>query len=73
MTTPAYGCDTDIQSTPTKLSFSGDFDDDGIVDGIDLDDDNDGITDVAENVFITYYKNYKISNGGSAGKATPIT
>ena len=48
MTTPAYVCDTDIESTPTKLSFSGDFDEDGIVDGIDLDDDNDGILDSEE-------------------------
>ena len=28
---------------------------------------------MAENVFITYYQNYKISIGGSTGKATPIT
>ena len=48
MTTPSYVCDTDIESTPTKLSFSGDFDEDGIVDGIDLDDDNDGILDSEE-------------------------
>ena len=47
---------------------SGDNDSDELGDIPDIDDDNDGISDVAENVFITFYKDHKISIKGAGGK-----
>ena len=49
MTTPAYKCDKDVTTNDAELRvYKKDSDLDGIPDELDLDDDNDGITDVLE-------------------------
>ena len=51
--TSAVYCTEDAFSNPAQLKVMPDNDRDRIPDVFDIDDDNDGITDVAENVFIT--------------------
>ena len=46
--TPSFKCGPDTPSTPGAIKLSGDNDQDGIIDIIDLDDDNDGILDSVE-------------------------
>ena len=48
VSTNNYACDTQIASTPVEVIILGDNDGDAIADGVDLDDDNDGIPDVDE-------------------------
>ena len=49
MTTPAYKCDQDVTTNDAQLRvYKQDSDGDNIPDELDLDDDNDGITDVSE-------------------------
>ena len=48
LTTPGFACGDTVFSEPVKLINSEDWDEDGIPDNIDLDDDNDGILDAIE-------------------------
>ena len=48
LSSPAFACDTNVISAPALLTVYADFDGDGVGDPIDLDDDNDGITDLVE-------------------------
>ena len=44
----SFACDQDITTPEVFLRISNDFDQDGIVNSVDLDDDNDGILDTEE-------------------------
>ena len=46
--TPSFKCGLDLPSVPASIKIAGDNDQDGIIDAIDLDDDNDGILDTDE-------------------------
>ena len=46
--TPSYKCGPDTPSAAASIKLAGDNDKDGIIDIIDLDDDNDGILDSIE-------------------------
>ena len=46
--TPSYACGDTVFSSPAQLVNSSDWDNDGIPDSDDIDDDNDGILDVSE-------------------------
>ncbi len=46
--TPSFKCGPDTPSIPGAIKLAGDNDQDGIIDIIDLDDDNDGILDSLE-------------------------
>ena len=46
--TPSFKCGFDLPSVPASIKIAGDNDQDGIIDAIDLDDDNDGILDTDE-------------------------
>ena len=46
--TPSYACGDTIFSSSAQLVNSSDWDNDGIPDSDDIDDDNDGILDVSE-------------------------
>ena len=46
--TLSYVCAADLPSNEVLLTVLPDFDDDGVDDGVDLDDDNDGILDTEE-------------------------
>ena len=48
LTTPGFACGDTIYSDPVTVINSEDWDEDGIPDNIDLDDDNDGILDILE-------------------------
>ena len=49
MQTPGFACDPDVSTDVSTLNvFLPDYDDDGLVDAVDLDSDNDGILDVDE-------------------------
>ena len=48
VTTPGFACGDTIYSNPVSVINSEDWDEDGIPDNIDLDDDNDGILDQLE-------------------------
>ena len=48
LTTPGFACGDTIYSDPVSVINSEDWDEDGIPDNIDLDDDNDGILDILE-------------------------
>jgi len=48
MSTPSYACAADVTTSSAQLIANDDFDGDGVADDTDLDDDNDGITDVLE-------------------------
>ncbi|MDA9852146.1 hypothetical protein N9C60_05530, partial [Flavobacteriaceae bacterium] len=65
---PNFSNDNDDDGIPDEVDVYGDNDSDELGDIPDIDDDNDGISDVAENVFITFYKDHKISIKGSGSK-----
>ncbi|MDA9262498.1 gliding motility-associated C-terminal domain-containing protein [bacterium] len=65
---PNFSNDNDDDGIPDEVDVYGDNDSDELGDIPDIDDDNDGISDVAENVFITFYKDHKISIKGAGGK-----
>ncbi|MDA8658167.1 Ig-like domain-containing protein [Flavobacteriaceae bacterium] len=65
---PNYSSDNDDDGIPDAVDVYGDNDSDELGDIPDIDDDNDGISDVAENVFVTFYKDHKISIKGSGSK-----
>ncbi|MDC0875224.1 gliding motility-associated C-terminal domain-containing protein, partial [Flavobacteriaceae bacterium] len=65
---PEFSTDNDDDGIPDEVDVYGDNDSDELGDIPDIDDDNDGISDVAENVFITFYKDHKISIKGSGSK-----
>ena len=44
----SFACDQDITTPEVFLRISNDFDQDGIINSVDLDDDNDGILDTEE-------------------------
>ena len=44
----SYACDVDLETQQVFLKISDDFDQDGIINSVDLDDDNDGILDTEE-------------------------
>ena len=46
--TPSLVCAADLPSNEALLTVLKDFDDDGVPDNVDLDDDNDGILDTEE-------------------------
>ena len=46
--TPAYACQDSVVTENARLIVTDDFDQDGIVNSVDLDDDNDGILDTEE-------------------------
>ena len=46
--TPAYVCQDTVFSQPARLDVVSDFDNDGVLNSVDLDDDNDGILDTDE-------------------------
>ena len=46
--TPAYVCQDTVFSQPARLDVVSDFDNDGVLNSVDLDDDNDGILDSIE-------------------------
>ena len=48
MSTPSYSCGADVTTSSAQLVANEDFDGDGVEDDVDLDDDNDGITDLLE-------------------------
>ena len=48
VTTPGYACGDTLYSDVAMIVSSEDWDEDGIPDNIDLDDDNDGILDISE-------------------------
>ena len=48
LTTPAFACGDTVYSVPVMIINSEDWDEDGIPDNIDIDDDNDGIIDISE-------------------------
>ena len=48
LTTPAFACGDTVYSVPVMVINSVDWDEDGIPDNIDIDDDNDGIIDISE-------------------------
>ena len=48
ITTPGFACGDTLYSDPAKFVNSDDWDEDGIPDITDLDDDNDGILDISE-------------------------
>ena len=48
LTTPGFACGDTVYSDPVAVINSEDWDEDGIPDNIDLDDDNDGILDILE-------------------------
>ena len=62
-----------------RLMFMETMTQDELGDIPDIDDDNDGISDVAENVFVTYYQDFNISigigmfGGGGPGKNSAVT
>ncbi|MDA9879630.1 gliding motility-associated C-terminal domain-containing protein [Flavobacteriaceae bacterium] len=66
---PNFSNDNDDDGIPDEVDVYGDNDSDELGDIPDIDDDNDGISDVAENVFITFYKDHKISIKGAGGKS----
>ena len=66
---PNFSSDNDDDGIPDEVDVYGDNDSDELGDIPDIDDDNDGISDVAENVFITFYKDHKISINSSGTKA----
>ena len=66
---PNFSNDNDDDGIPDEVDVYGDNDSDELGDIPDIDDDNDGISDVAENVFITFYKDHKISINSSGTKA----
>jgi gliding motility-associated-like protein len=65
---PNFSSDNDDDGIPDQVDVYGDNDSDELGDIPDIDDDNDGISDVAENVFVTFYKDHKISIKGSGSK-----
>ena len=65
---PNFSSDNDDDGIPDAVDVYGDNDSDELGDIPDIDDDNDGISDVAENVFVTFYKDHKISIKGSGSK-----
>ena len=69
----AYSTDNDNDGIPDPIDVYGDNDSDELGDVPDIDDDNDGISDVAENVFVTFYKDHKISINGSGSKTRKRT
>jgi gliding motility-associated-like protein len=69
----AYSTDNDNDGIPDPIDVYGDNDSDELGDVPDIDDDNDGISDVAENVFVTFYKDHKISINSSGGKTRKRT
>ena len=48
ISTPAYFCVTELTTAAAQIVATEDFDGDGVGDEDDVDDDNDGITDVLE-------------------------
>ncbi len=48
MSTPSYYCAGDLTSASAQIVATEDFDGDGVGDADDVDDDNDGITDILE-------------------------
>ena len=56
-----FSSDNDDDGIPDSVDVYGDNDSDELGDIPDIDDDNDGISDVAENVFVTFYKDFSIS------------
>ena len=72
-----FTSDNDDDGIPDEVDVYGDNDSDDLGDVPDIDDDNDGISDVSENVFVTYYQFHNISIGigkfafGEFIKATP--
>ena len=48
ITTPGFACGDTLYSDPAKFVNTDDWDEDGIPDITDLDDDNDGILDISE-------------------------
>ena len=48
VTTPGYACGDTLYSDVAMIVSSEDWDEDGIPDDVDLDDDNDGILDISE-------------------------
>ena len=48
ITNPGYVCHDTTYSSPARLDVNSDWDNDGILNSVDLDDDNDGILDTDE-------------------------
>ena len=64
-----FSNDNDDDGIPDEVDVYGDNDSDELGDIPDIDDDNDGISDVAENVFITFYKDHKVSINSAGSKS----
>ena len=67
-----FESDNDKDGIPDEIDVYGDNDSDELGDIPDIDDDNDGTIDVDENVFLTYYQNYKIVVSRTSGSKTPL-
>ena len=62
MSTPSYVCGPVVETAVAQIVANPDFDGDGVADDVDLDDDNDGITDVFEGGNDTDFDNDGIPN-----------
>ena len=69
-----FTSDNDDDGIPDEVDVYGDNDSDDLGDIPDIDDDNDGISDVSENVFVTFYQYHRIGFGGAfaAGSNNPF-
>ena len=69
---PNFSSDNDGDGIPDEVDVYGDNDSDELGDIPDIDDDNDGVSDVSENVFVTFYQDHQIAIGSPTGKSLPI-